>query len=393
VNWIVILYGMITAFWLLRFSRNLYLVLRRIYRHSWLRQEGARLVLLRENYVPHTFGKAIFLNEKAWREGAINKEILTHELAHARQLHTLDILVLEVLRIFFWFNPLLILYKRAMQLNHEFLADEAVIATYHNPKQYQQLLFQLVSLTNPSSLSSPLNYHITKKRLIMITQNTSKNGWLKKLATIPLLLGVIIIFSTSTHAQKTDSAIYTDRMVMGTENLGANPYVLIDNKPYPSDILTRINPDCIAATTIYSDKKAAEEKYGPAAADGTVILTLNEQGLTYATAIQRENLALERAAKNGFYYRLRLKHEDGTPYDKFVVNIFSGQMTEEGKADCKVAFIIDDKLYTEGQLDEVQTRLKVIKVGTWGTGKVPKPIPGVDLSRYDVIFYFYTNPH
>jgi hypothetical protein len=52
---------------------------------------------------------------------------------------------------------------------------------------------------------------------------------------------------------------------MGTEKLGANPYVLIDNKPYPSDILTRISPSCIAATSIFGDKKYAENKYGPVA--------------------------------------------------------------------------------------------------------------------------------
>jgi BlaR1 peptidase M56 len=391
VSWMVILYDIITAFWLVRFSRNLYLVLHRISSHPRVRLEEARLVLLGENYVPHTFGNTIFLNEKAWYDGAIDKEILTHELAHARQLHTLDILVLEVLRIFFWFNPLLILYKRAMQLNHEFLADEAVIETFHNPKQYQQLLFQLVALRNPSSLSSPLNYHITKKRLIMITRHTPKNGWVKNLATIPLLMGVIIFFSTSIDAQKTvqqtDNVAYTDRMVMGTENLGANPYVLIDGKPYPSDILTRISSGCIASSSIWSDKEA-KTKYGPAAADGAVILTLNKQGLTYATATERENLALERSANSGFYYRLRLKQDDGTPYDRLILKDGTGQMTADGKADCKVAFIIDDKLYTEAQLDELQRRLKTLKPAEVSLRSVPKSIPGVDLSGYEVIFYF-----
>jgi len=391
-NWIVILYSIVSAFLLLRFFRNLYLVQHRISSHPHVRLEGTRLILLPENYIPHTFGNAIFINEKAYREGTFDKEILAHELAHVRQLHTLDILLLEGLRILFWFNPLLILYKRAMQLNHEFLADEAVIKTYHNPRQYQQLLFQFVSLTNPSTLSSPLNYNLTKKRLIMITQNTPKNGWMKKLVTIPLLVGAIITFSTSTHAQPTDSPSYPDRMIMGTEKLGVNPYVLIDNKPYPSDILTRISPNCTASTTIIGDKKTAEKKYGPVAADGAVILTLKKEGLTYATATDRANLALERSAKNGFYYRLKLRHEDGTPYDKVVVNCASGQATSDEKTDCKVAFILDDKLYTEGQLYELQTRLKATKVGLSGVGNVPKPIPGVDLSGYDVTFYFYSKP-
>ena len=211
----------------------------------------------------------------------------------------------------------------------------------------------------------------------MITRNAPKNSWVKKLVTIPLLLGVVILFSTSTHAQQTDGAVYTDRMVKGTEKLGANPYVLIGDKPYPSDVLTRISPDCIAATVIYND---------------TVILTLNEKGLTYATAIQRENLALERAAKNGFYYRLRLKHDDGTPYDRLIINAENGQTTTDGKPDCKVAFIVDDKLYTEGQLYELQTRIKTMHIAESGAGYVPKAIPGVDLSDYEVKFFFYSTP-
>jgi len=197
---------------------------------------------------------------------------------------------------------------------------------------------------------------------------------------------------TSTHAQPTDSPSYPDRMVAGTEKLGANPYVLIDNKPYPSDILTRISPKCIAATSITSDRKTAEKKYGPVAADGAVIITLFKLGLTYSTATDRENLALERSAKNGFYYRLRLRHEDGTPYDKLVVNYASGQATSDQKTDCKVAFIVDDKLYTEGQLDELQARLKATKIVHSGVGEAPKNIPGVDLSGYDVTFYFYSKP-
>ena len=90
--------------------------------------------------------------------------------------------------------------------------------------------------------------------------------------------------------------------------------------------------------------------------------------------------------------RLRLRHEDGTPYDKLVVNCASGQASSDQKTDCKVAFILDDKLYTEGQLDELQARLKTTKILHSGVGEAPKNIPGVDLSGYDVTFYFYSKP-
>jgi hypothetical protein len=93
-----------------------------------------------------------------------------------------------------------------------------------------------------------------------------------------------------------------------------------------------------------------------------------------------------------FYIVLFLLFCSCALFDKLVVNCGSGQATSDEKTDCKVAFILDDKLYTEGQLDELQRRLKATKVGLSGVGNVPKPIPGVDLSGYDVTFYFYSKP-
>jgi hypothetical protein len=70
-DWIVILYGIVSAFLFLRFVRNLYLIQHRISSHPQVPLEGSRLILLPENYIPHTFG------------------------THVHQRHTLDILFLE----------------------------------------------------------------------------------------------------------------------------------------------------------------------------------------------------------------------------------------------------------------------------------------------------------
>ena len=67
-------------------------------------------------------------------------ELIAHEKAHLDQKHTLDVLFVEILQIVFWFNPLLLFYKRAIKLNHEFLADQAVNAQFQSVKNYQNLL-------------------------------------------------------------------------------------------------------------------------------------------------------------------------------------------------------------------------------------------------------------
>jgi hypothetical protein len=43
--------------------------------------------------------------------------------------HTLDILLIETLKVVFWFNPYFTSLKKAIQLNHEFLGWESSATT------------------------------------------------------------------------------------------------------------------------------------------------------------------------------------------------------------------------------------------------------------------------
>ena len=67
------------------------------------------LVLNEKIKSPFSFYDAIYLNEKQWNEKQIASEILYHEQGHLRQKHTLDILFVEFLKVFFWFQPLYLL--------------------------------------------------------------------------------------------------------------------------------------------------------------------------------------------------------------------------------------------------------------------------------------------
>ena len=148
--------------------------------------------LVEERTLPYTFLNSIFINSDDYYNRNIEDELYTHELVHVTQKHTLDILFIEFLKVIFWFNPMLILYKKAIQLNHEFLADEEIVKTYNNVPFYQNLLLQKGSGNPTIYLASNLNYLVTKKRLIMMTKNTSqKLAVLKKMAVVPILAGLV----------------------------------------------------------------------------------------------------------------------------------------------------------------------------------------------------------
>ena len=123
-------------------------------------------------------------------------------MAHVRQKHTLDVLVIELFHTVFWFNPFFQLLAKAIRLNHEFLADQTAIEIHKNIAQYQLLLLQRASGYSLNHLASNLSYLLTKKRLIMMTKSESKRmAFFKKIALVPLLLGLVFVFATQGIAQ------------------------------------------------------------------------------------------------------------------------------------------------------------------------------------------------
>lgn len=194
-------YGLVTLFLFARFLKNIINIFLRIKRNTKLKINNATIVLLNETVIPHTFWNYVFINKKEYENESFNKELLTHELTHVAQYHTVDILCVEILKIVFWFNPLLYILKRLLQLNHEFLADEKVIETHKNIGNYQSLLLEKSLHATSYQLTSNLNYLVTKKRLTMMTKRTHKYSWLKQLAIAPLLVGLFFVFAERVEAQ------------------------------------------------------------------------------------------------------------------------------------------------------------------------------------------------
>ncbi len=195
-------YGLITFILIVRFVINCSKLISKSKSNPIIKYKNANLVLVDEKTLPHTFLNFIYINFQDYNNRNIEDELYTHELVHVNQKHTLDILFIEVLKVIFWFNPIFIFYKKAIQLNHEFLADEEIVKTYNNVPFYQNLLLQKGSNVQTIYLASNLNYLITKKRLIMMTKSTSQTiAVLKKIAIIPILIGLIYFFCVEIIAQ------------------------------------------------------------------------------------------------------------------------------------------------------------------------------------------------
>jgi hypothetical protein len=186
------IYGLVTTLFIIRFLSNLLKIISKIKSNKRVDYKNATLVLLKEKVLPHTFLNYIFINEIDFNNQKIEAELFSHELTHVTQNHTFDVLFIEILKTIFWFNPIYIFYKKAIQLNHEFLADEIVVNSYNNIPFYQNLLLSKANDNRPLYLTSNLNYLLTKKRLIMMTKTKSQTkSVLKQILLIPFIFGLI----------------------------------------------------------------------------------------------------------------------------------------------------------------------------------------------------------
>ncbi|MFC7356485.1 M56 family metallopeptidase [Jejudonia soesokkakensis] len=201
ILWSVYLLGVL--FFTLKFFRNLFSLVQKIQKNPTIKSKNVFHVLLKLPVTPHTFFNYIFLHKEKFQKGEIPKEVLIHEQAHAEQKHSLDILLMELLQIVFWFNPLLYFYKHSIKLNHEFLADQAVLYRGNKTADYQKILLAFSSNAASPAMAHSINYSSFKKRFTVMKTHTSKRtAWLKTGLLLPLVALLLYGFSTTQIVEK-----------------------------------------------------------------------------------------------------------------------------------------------------------------------------------------------
>ncbi|MDO6471471.1 M56 family metallopeptidase [Maribacter sp. 1_MG-2023] len=233
MNWSLILwtiYGLGVAGFALRFFMNLYKIWKRIHNNPKTKHSDIYRILLKEQLPPHTFLKHIFLNKQKFETKSIPDSVIKHEETHALQWHSLDILFLEVLQVVFWFNPLIYAFKKTIKLNHEFLADSAVLNGQEDHLNYQNTLLSYLSNDSFNThqsvgIANAINYSSIKKRFIIMKKQTSKKGIaIRSLLLLPVLALMLYGFSQkNVIAQNTIKDINIEITKSGS--------LLINNEP------------------------------------------------------------------------------------------------------------------------------------------------------------------
>ena len=187
-------------------------------------QYGLRNVKLRLHSgeeKPFSWFGWVVVSNKDMDEGA--REILTHEAAHVRAGHSWDILLADAVIMLQWFNPLAWIMKNTLKDIHEFEADEAVINSGVNAKQYQLLIIKKAVGARLYSIANSFNHSLTKKRITMMCkEKSSKWSRAKALYILPVAAVAALSFSTVENANaEPDGKVnefVADGTISGVEN-------------------------------------------------------------------------------------------------------------------------------------------------------------------------------
>lgn len=152
---------------------------------------------------PFSFFYGLFWNNKLELHSPKGQQIFRHEIFHIRQLHTVDVLFLEMVSALFWINPFFHLIKKETKAIHEFLADEFAIQS-SDKWQYAELLL-MQALQTRHSIVNPFFHNQIKRRIAMI-QNSTTTGkqYLRKLLTLPALAIVLALFAFNYKARRNE---------------------------------------------------------------------------------------------------------------------------------------------------------------------------------------------
>ncbi|WP_166435166.1 M56 family metallopeptidase [Christiangramia sabulilitoris] len=207
-NWILLAYLLGLIIFAGRFISNLKSMFQEINENDKYDQGHYILVLMKKKLSPYSFLKYIFLNKKEFQNKEISNAIIEHEKIHVDQKHSLDLLFIEFLQIIFWFNPVFIWIKRSIKLNHEYLADHAVIKNNMSALQYSKILCNYSSGHYHNTLSSPMSQSLIKKRILMISKTFSFKKMLLKLSMLIPVLAICVYFFN--NEIKANTVLVTD---------------------------------------------------------------------------------------------------------------------------------------------------------------------------------------
>ena len=155
--------------------------------------DGLKVVRLANPVAPFSFLNYVFVHQDTVVSPEF-EQILAHEKVHVQQRHSFDLIFVQFLASFLWFNPLIWKLIKSLKATHEYIADEKIMNSGYSLVEYQTMLLSQLISNNSNGLVHNFNLSFIKKRIAMMKNNKSgRSGKIKvAMAVLATVLSSVI---------------------------------------------------------------------------------------------------------------------------------------------------------------------------------------------------------
>ena len=157
-------------------------------------KDGVTIYCHADDVTPCSWMRSIVISKKDYDEH--RQEILLHEQGHILHHHSFDILLLTLVQMIQWWNPLVYLFGLSLRDVHEYEADHHVLLQGISFSQYANLLIRKAVGISSLSVANNFNHSLVKRRIAMMHKTSNPWMQMKVLYILPLVIVALSAFAT-----------------------------------------------------------------------------------------------------------------------------------------------------------------------------------------------------
>lgn len=221
-----IIYAIITSILLLGMLRAIWRINRLLKKYACRRIQDVYIVMTQVQGAPFSFFKYIFWHRDIDLRSEDGQRMLEHELTHVREWHSVDKILIQVMLVFGWINPMLWLIKKEMEMIHEFIADQEAVRD-GDTAALASMLLTAIYPQQRNRLTHAFFFSPIKRRILMLTKNAHPRfSYFRRVIVLPIAFVIVTLFAFRTESSNGHVALAKTYTVVldaghGGEDLGA----------------------------------------------------------------------------------------------------------------------------------------------------------------------------
>ena len=247
----------------------------------WQQEEnGVRIYCHADDVNPFSWMRNIVISQKDYDEAG--REIVLHEMGHIQAHHSWDVVLLTLVQMLQWWNPLVYVLGISLRDVHEYEADDYVLRQGISAQSYQLLIIKKAVGSGSYAFANSFNHSLTKKRITMM-KNSNSNPWMrsKALYVIPVAALALSAFATPKFVAPIKDAV-TKLEGKSTEN---SPNL----QDFEEEILEEAQPLIVLNGKIFDiPKDAIPSKRVNAEEQLTKLLNIDAEDIESITVLQKD---------------------------------------------------------------------------------------------------------